>query len=159
MKCYPSSRAVAAHEARHAASLCVSDLVPLWVRSDWPTGELRGAVGLDWDGWDISDLALRDLLVATIQGPLGDGEFIADWPVDPAAWQDTGSEQDGRQIAFLADVLELDVVDWHFVMFRAERQARDPRYRRLVTAIRVALEDRELLFRDELVALMKETAG
>jgi hypothetical protein len=150
-----TSRSVAAHEAAHCASLIMNGLTPLWCRCDAPTQRLAGSVGLDWDGWEVDDRTLRAILVALLQGPAADGELKSDWPVNPDDWDDA-SRLDAEQISFISEVLALDAVDWHFVLFQVQKQGRDHRYRRLLVAIAQALEDHELLFRPELERIMQE---
>lgn len=144
----PSTRSTCWHEAAHCASLCLAGLTPLLVRVDWPSETLLGSVKMDWENHDPTPDVMREVLLAILQGPLSDGESVDrwDWPIDV----DT---RDGEQCAFLADVLNLDQVDFLQIVSKAQRLGRDRTFRRLLVDISAALEDKEVLVQPELQAL------
>ena len=142
------------HEAGHAASLCLSGLTPLLVRSDWPTETLLGQVKLDWENHDPTEDVMREVLVGVLQGPIAAGEVLEvwDWPINPDAVP-AECRRDAEQAAFVVDLLHLDQVDFLQIAFKAEHLGRDRTFRRLLVAISSALEEKELLFQDELQQL------
>lgn len=148
----PSTRAVAWHEASHAAALALAGMTPIWVRVDRPSESLLGSVRVDWEKHDPVPTNLRVVLIAALQGPISDGELVDDWPIDPSAWSD-GSRRDAEQAAFLADALKLDEVDWRFIVYKAQALGRERQFRQLVVEIANALEHHELLLLPELEAL------
>ena len=142
------------HEAGHAASLCLSGLTPLPVRSDWPTQTLLGQVKFDWEAHEPTEDVMREVLVSVLQGPIAEGEVLEvwDWPINPDAVTPE-CRRDAEQAAFIVDLLHLDQVDFLQIAFKATQLGRDRTFRRLLVAISSALEDKELLFKDELQQL------
>jgi hypothetical protein len=140
----PSDRAVAWHEASHAAALCLAGMVPKQVRTDWPDATTLGRVAIDWgDGPDHG--SAREVLRAILVGGMCDGlEGWDSWPVNPQHVPE-GARRDAEQARHLAEYLKLDRVGWAFHVWRAEQLAKQPRYRRLVVARASALEEREVL--------------
>jgi hypothetical protein len=156
----PSARALAWHEAGHAAALCVVGWPPAWVRIDWPSDSLLGSVGPDWESRDPDERTMRELLVSVLQGPISDGERrISDWPILPEQWK-AGNRRDAEQAAFIAHYLGIDrAADWGWFVFKAQRLGRTRRFRELVVAIASELERVEVLLRPELVHLTEGANG
>lgn len=157
----PPTRAIAAHEAAHAASLCISKMTPAVVRVDFPRAGGRtyaGKTTIDWDAHDPTDPAvMSDLLVAVLMGPLTEGVRVEDWPVDPSAWPDE-CQGDAEQALFIARWLDVrDQIDWLKFACRAGGRYRTFSYRRLAVAIAGELERVEVLFKPELVAITERT--
>jgi hypothetical protein len=99
---------------------------------------------------------MKDYLFAIVMGPISDGETAIDqWPIDPSAWHDRNTT-DGKLAAFIAEWLSFDNVDWLWITHKARSLGRQQHYRRLVVAISHALQDREVLFKHELVAIAQE---
>lgn len=154
MNMLPRTDSTVWHEASHAASLCLSGLVPVLVRCDWPTQTQLGSVRFDWTAFEPSELVMREILVSLLQGPLAEGEVLDhwDWPIDPDAVTPE-CRKDAEQAAFIVGLLHLDRVDFLQIAFKATQLGRDRTFRRLLVAISNALEDKELLFKDELQQL------
>ena len=145
------------HESHHAASLCLDGLTPLVVRTDWPTATLAGTVRPDWETHDIHEDTMRRLLVATLMGPISEGERVylhVAWPIDPADWNDA-CQADARQLAFVCQWLGIDLADYLKFVFAADKRAKDPLFRRLVVEI-AGLERDEMVLQPELQALTDE---
>lgn len=152
----PAARELAAHEAHHAAALLIFGWPPLVARIDWPTQEMAGSVRPDWGSRDPDERSMRDLLIATMMGPLSDGALrMEDYPPDPDDWPE-GAQRDIEQAAFIAQWLGLDRVDWVPAGYDAVALSRERRFKRLVVAIAERLERVELLLQPELIALAEE---
>ena len=159
MSVLPSTRTLAWHEAHHAAALCLSGLPPVWARIDWPEERLGGSVRVDWEHHDPDPGTLREVLIATLMGPICDAESrLDDWPIRAYEW-DVGNQRDAEQAAFLADVLGLDQVDWLGVVFKATTRSRERRFRELVVKIAGELERVEVVFQPELIRLAEGVSG
>ena len=102
MNMLPRTDSTVWHEASHAASLCLSGLVPVLVRCDWPTQTQLGSVRFDWTAFEPSELVMREILVSLLQGPLAEGEVLDhwDWPIDPDAVTPE-CRKDAEQAAFV----------------------------------------------------------
>lgn len=149
----PTDRELAYHEAAHAAHLCLVGLTPLCARVDWPTRNLAGSVQIDWEANDPDPGTLREVLIATLLGPLIDSGELRDldeWPVNPERWS---HQHDANTAAFIVDQLGLDQVDWLGVCFKTKRRAREFPYLRLVVAIADLLLERELVLQPELIEI------
>jgi hypothetical protein len=153
----PPDRAVAWHAAGHVSALVVLNWPPLVCRIDTPSDTLAGSCRPDWERRDINPESMKDLLLATLAGPLVDGEAAIDaWPIDPPSWKE-GNGRDAEQAAFIAHWLGIDNrVDWGWIAFQARKITRQRRFRQLVVAISRALQDREILGRDEIMQIAKE---
>jgi hypothetical protein len=152
----PSDRAVAWHEASHAAALCLAGMVPKQVRTDWPDATTLGRVAIDWgDGPDHG--SAREVLRAILVGGMCDGfEGWDSWPVSPEHVPE-GARRDAEQARHLAEYLKLDRVGWAFHVWRAQQLAKQARFRRLVVAIADRLEAIEVLDAGDLRALVAAT--
>ncbi len=154
----PPTRQTAMHEAHHAAALCLFGMPPLVVRCDWPEERRLGWTQLDWKHNTPDRETLCQVLVATLMGPVAEGQLIDSWPIDVDEWCEIGRE-DAEQVAFLADVLTFDVVDWHHAIFKAQRLAKRRDYAELVVAIATELERSELLLQPEVERLARQVMG
>jgi hypothetical protein len=147
-------RETAWHESYHAASLCLSGLVPELVRIDQPTNDDAGFTVMDWENHRLDKDTATEMLVGVLMGPLAEGDLKHDftWPIKPDEWQ-VGVRRDAKVARLLADFIGLDHVGWTWVLYRARSRAKDRRFRRLVVAIATALELKEILFKHELEEL------
>jgi hypothetical protein len=154
----PSSREIARHEAYHAAALCLAGLVPKCVQTDWPADSEPGAVTIDWGEHGYRNRAsAKSVLVAIVLGATTEGHEGWDWeswPIDPAKVAE-GARGDALLVRELADHFELDQVDWHHILWKAQQLGRHRDFRRLVVAIADELERIEVLTADDLRALME----
>jgi hypothetical protein len=156
----PSTRSTAWHEAAHAASLIMSGMTPAAVRVDQPAPDRLGSCQPNWEDHDLSPHNMRELVVSVILGPLNDGDItdLTEWPPDFSRWSEH-SEADAGQLCFLIDFLQLDQIAWLQLLTRAQRLARDSRFRQLTAAIAGPLEDRELLLKHELEEIATGVLG
>jgi hypothetical protein len=70
----PGSREIAWHEAFHAAALCLAGIVPVSVRTDWPSDLEAGEVKIDWGPGGYRDPArATDVLVSIVAGAFTEG--------------------------------------------------------------------------------------
>jgi hypothetical protein len=154
----PPARLIASHEASHAAALCLQAMVPKQVRIDWPKENEAGSMTIDWgdDGPD-RETAER-VLIAILLGAMTEGyEGWDKWPIDPDRFP-IGARRDAEQARHLAGCLGIaDRAMWGFYVWRADRLAGSPEFRRLVVAIADELERVEVLTADELRTLITST--
>ena len=150
MNVWPS--AIAWHEGAHAAGALALGLSPTGARIDWPQRGLLGLVSFDWGDDGITEDQARLLLVAVLTGALSETPAAdwAEWPPDADSLPATlGADVEAATV--LAKYIGVsDRAGWGFHLYRAERLARQPRYRRLLVAIASALEQREVLDGDDL---------
>jgi hypothetical protein len=155
----PGAREIAWHEAYHAAALCLAGLVPKSVRTDWPSDLEPGEVLIDWGPGGYRDPArAKDVLVSIIAGGLTEGPqgwALDNWPIDPWLMAE-GGRGDACSCRELAEHFGVDQVDWCHVLWKAEQLCRRRDFRRLVVRIAAELEDRELLYADDLRGLMEQ---
>jgi hypothetical protein len=154
----PTSSEIAWHEAYHAAALCIVGLVPLSVRTDWPSDLEAGEVRIDWGPGGYRDPArAKDVLVSIVVGALTEGKEgwgLTDYPPDPFAIAE-GGRGDALMARELIDHFEIDAVDWGHVVWKAQQLCKRRDFRRLVVRIAAELEAREVLSADDLRALME----
>jgi hypothetical protein len=153
----------AMHEAHHAAALCLAGFAPVWARIDRPRQDLAGSVRPDWDRWGMDDHVLREHLIATLMGPLGEGQLKADpdvctWPLVIEEWPDD-LHSDIDNAKHLCEALKYTQVDWLGAAYKAKVRARTQPFPRLVVAIARRLEEVELVLQDELIAISKTVTG
>jgi hypothetical protein len=157
----PGAHERAWHEAFHCAALCMAGLVPKCARTDFPYAHAAGEVKVDWGSGGYRDPArAKDVLVSIIAGGLTEGPqgwTGENFPIDPWAMAE-GARGDGAFARELAEHFDIDQVDWYHVLWKAEQLCRRPDFRRLVVRIAAELEDRELLYADDLRALMEPVA-
>ncbi len=146
------------HEASHAAALLLAGMTPAHARSDRPTDTTAGSVYIDWGDEGVTREKARAALIAILAGALmEDGLTAWEWPPDPAAVHPR-TANDAKQATTLATYLEFDRVDWSQYLYKAQRLARSPAFRRLVGAIERELKAREYLTGEELDEIAKEAA-
>jgi hypothetical protein len=154
----PGSHERAWHEAAHAAALCIAGLVPKSARSDFPNEREAGEVIIDWgEGGFRNGAAAKAVLVATIVGGTTEGPQGWDWdnwPIDQARMA-VGARGDARFVRTLLKHFEMDQVDWCHLLWQADQLWRRQDFRRLVVRISDELERVELLYPDDLRALME----
>jgi hypothetical protein len=154
----PSSRETARHEAYHAAALCLAGLVPIRVQTNWPTDHEPGAVTIDWGSGGYRDPArAKDVLVAVVAGALTEGNQgwgLDNWPIDPARMAE-GARGDALMARELVEHFEMDRVDSCHVLWQVGQLGRHRDFRRLAVRIAAELERVELLYADDLRALME----
>ena len=153
----PPAREVARHEAHHAAALCVLGMVPKQVRVDWPKADLAGFVTIDWgDGPDRA--TAERVLIAILLGGVTEGfDGWNDWPIDPGRLPN-GARHDAEQARHLAGYIGItDRAMWGFYVWKANRLARRPEFRRLAVAIADELERVEVLTAEDLRRLITTT--
>jgi hypothetical protein len=154
----PSGRQIAWHEAYHAAALCIVGLIPTCARTDWPSDLEAGEVTIDWGPGGYRDPArAKDVLVSTVAGALTEGNRGWDWenwPIDPWLVAE-GARGDALMARELVDHFELERIDWHHILWKADRLVRRQDFRRLVVRIANELERVEVLHADDLRALME----
>ena len=151
----PTSRAVAFHEACHAAALMLAGMAPHRARIDRPDDTTAGSVTIDW-GDGVNRESARAVLIALLVG--GTSECTAgwdEWPLDPEAVADFAG-RDAEQARHLAVYLKFDAVDWAHVRWQARQLGRQRDFRRLAVAIADELEDREVLEREDLDRIHRE---
>jgi hypothetical protein len=153
----PPAREVARHEAYHAAALCLQGMVPKEVRIDWPEADVAGSMTIDWGDGPDRDTAKR-VLVAILLGGMTEGYQNWDnWPIDPDRMP-VGARRDARQARHLAEYIGIaDRPMWLFYVWKANRLAGSPEFRRLVVAIADELERVEVLTADDLRTLITST--
>lgn len=153
----PPAREVARHEAYHAAALCLLGMVPKEVRIDWPKEDQAGSVKIDWGDGPDRDTAKR-VLIAMLLGGMTEGyESWTLWPVDPERMP-IGARRDAEQARHLAEYIGItDRVMWLFYVWKANRLAGSPEFRRLVVAVADELERVEVLTADDLRTLITST--
>jgi hypothetical protein len=154
----PGGRERAWHEAYHAAALCIAGLVPTCVRTDFPNEHEAGAVTINWGEGGYRDPAkAKAVLVSIVLGGLTEGRAgweWDNWPIDPCQMAE-GAVGDGLMARELIEHFEMDRVDWAHVLWRADQLGRRRDFRRLVVRIADELERVELLYADDLRALME----
>jgi hypothetical protein len=153
---FPPSRAIAFHEASHAAALLLAGMPPTAVRVDRPDETTAGQVTLDW-GDGIDPDKAEAVLVAILLGGMEEG-FAGwrDWPVDPQRLP-VGARRDAEQAARLAAYLRLDEAGWLHAVWKAHRLGRRPDFRALAVAIANELERVEVLDADDLRRIHEAT--
>ena len=158
---YPSGWRTARHEANHAAALCIAGLVPKCARTDLPAGafgyDAAGSVDIDWGERGYRDPgAAKSVLVALVLGATTEGAAgwgWETWPIDPANVAQ-GARGDAVLVLELLDHFDMDRADWVDVLWQARRLGRRQDFRRLVARITDELERVEVLYADDLKALM-----
>jgi hypothetical protein len=152
----PGARERARHEAYQAAALCLAGLVPKCARTDFPD-DAAGSVDIDWgEGGYRNPASAKAVLVALVLGATTEGYEgwqWDNWPVDPAKVAE-GARGDALMVRELVEHFELDQVDWHHVLWKAEQLGRRQDCRRLVVAIADELERVEVLDAQDLEALL-----
>jgi hypothetical protein len=83
----------------------------------------------------------------------GRGWEWANWPIDPFLMAE-GGRGDALMARELVAHFDLEQVDWCHVLWKAEQLCRRQDFRRLVVRIAAELERVELLYADDLRALM-----
>jgi hypothetical protein len=153
----PGGRERAWHEAYHCAALCIAGLVPKCARTDFPHDGAAGSVDIDWgEGGYRNPAAAKAVLVSIILGGTTEGRQgweWDNWPIDPRQMAE-GAVGDALMARELLDHFEMDQVDWCHVLWQADRLGRRQDFRRLVVRVADALERVELLYADDLRALM-----
>jgi hypothetical protein len=153
----PGAREIAWHDAYHAAALCLAGMVPKCVRTDWPSDLEAGEVTIDWGPGSYRDPArATNVLVSVVAGGFtegGRGWEWANWPIDPFLMAE-GGRGDALMARELVAHFDLEQVDWCHVLWKAEQLCRRQDFRRLVVRIAAELERVELLYADDLRALM-----
>jgi hypothetical protein len=154
----PGSHERAWHEAAHASALCIAGLVPTCARTDFPHDDAAGSVYIDWGEGGYRDPArANDVLVSVVAGAFTEGPqgwTWDNWPIDPFKVAE-GAVGDALMARELVEHFGLGVADWAHVLWKAEQLCRRRDFRRLVVRIAAELEDRELLYADDLRALME----
>ena len=154
----PSSRQVAWHEAYHAAALCLAGLVPRSVSIRWPVDFAAGDVEIDWGPGGYRDpTRAKDVLTAVVVAAHTEGKEgweITNWPIDPFLMAE-GGRGDAAVAGELFEHFGLDQVDWCQVLWKADKLGRRRDFRRLVVRIARALEPVDVLYADDLRALME----
>ncbi len=153
----PPAREVARHEAYHAAALCVQRMVPKVVRIDWPEAHAAGSMTIDWGDGPDRDTAKR-VLIAVLLGGMTEGfDGWDDWSIHPERMP-VGARRDAKQARHLAGYIGIsDRPMWMFCVWKANKLAGSPEFRRLVVAIADELERVEVLTADDLRTLMTST--
>jgi Phage integrase family len=104
----PSDRAVAWHEAHHAAGMLLGGVTPTCARVDWPAAGLLGSVRFEWSGGEPNEVEARHLLVAVLLGALTDGSDGWDrWPLEPDRIPE-GARRDAETAAVLAKFIGVE---------------------------------------------------
>ena len=154
----PGGRERARHEAYHCAALCLAGLVPKCARTDFPHTGAAGSVDIDWgEGGHRNPAAAKAVLVAIVLGGTSEGHQgweWDNWPID-AGQMAEGAVGDALMARELFDHFEMDRVDWCHVLCQADKLGRRQDFRRLVVRIADELERVELLYADDLRALME----
>ena len=129
--------ATARHEAGHVAALIMSARVPASVSIDWPETEALGLTSLDFNHDGVNPDSAPVFIRAILLGPLSAGKagWPPEWPLDRDA-----TDCDTRQLAILANYLELDEGGWYSLVRQARFVARSDTFKRLVSLIASALE-------------------
>jgi hypothetical protein len=154
----PGSRERAWHEAAHASALCIAGMVPTSARTDFPAEHEAGAVIIDWgEGGFRNRASAKAVLVAIILGGTTEGQQgweWDNWPIDPARMAE-GARGDAVSARKLLEHFKLDRVDWCHLLWQADQLWRRQDFRRLLLRIADELERVELLYADDLRALME----
>ena len=137
------------HEAYHCAGLCIAGLVPKCARTDFPHDGAAGSVDIDWGAGGPCSSRLFWAGPPRVTGA-GSGD---NWPID-AGQMAEGAVGDALMARELFDHFEMDRVDWSHVLWPADKLARRQDFRRLVVRIADELERAELLYADDLRALI-----
>jgi hypothetical protein len=136
----------------------MAGLVPRCARTDFPRDGAAGSVDIDWgEGGHRDPAAARDVLVAIVLGGTSEGHRgweWDNWPID-AGQMAAGAVGDALMARELAEHFDMDRVDWCHVLWQADRLGRRQDFRRLVVRIADELERVELLYADDLRALME----
>jgi hypothetical protein len=153
-------RSTAIHEAHHVAAMSVLGLTPKHARIDHPRDGLAGSCSVDWDDDGVDERKARRLLVAIVVGGTVEGGQGWDvWPIDPDNVA-PGARGDAEHAAIVCEYVGItDRASWLFVLFKANRLARKPEFRRLAVAISEELERVEVLDADDLRKLIEETGA
>jgi hypothetical protein len=155
----PGGRERAWHEAYHCAGLCIAGLVPKCARTDFPHDGAAGSVDIDWgEGGHRNRAAAKAVLVSIVLGGTTEGwqgwEWD-NWPID-AGQMAEGARGDALLVRELMEHFELDRVDWHHILWKAEQLGRRQDFRRLVVRIANELERVEVLTAQDLEDLTTE---
>jgi hypothetical protein len=136
MAAYDRAR-LARHEAGHTVGLILSGRVPARVSADWPFEGVQGVTTLDFSDDGITPDSAPDFALMILLGPLAEAKpgWPLEWPLDQNA-----SSRDARQLAVLADYLDLDEEGWRSLVRQAEEIAAGAAFRHLVSVIAAALE-------------------
>lgn len=135
--------------------------LPGWCRTalgpTFPTMAPPGPVDIDWGkGGHRNPAAAKAVLVAIVLGGTTEGwrgwEWD-NWPID-AGQMAEGAVGDALMARELAEHFEMDRVDWCHVLWQADKLGRRQDFRRLVVRIADELERVELLYANDLRALM-----
>jgi hypothetical protein len=154
----PGGRERAWHEAYHCAGLCLAGLVPRCARTDFPHAGAAGSVDIDWgEGGHRNPAAAKAVLVSIVLGGTSEGHRgweVENWPID-AGQMAAGAVGDALMARELIEHFGLGQVDWCHVLWQAQQLGRRQDFRRLVVRIADELERVELLYADDLRALME----
>ena len=132
-------------------------LVPKCARTDFPAAGAAGSVDVDWGEGEHREPGVprpflsRIVLGGTTEG--WQGWEWDNWPID-AGQMAEGGVGDALMVRELFEHFEMDRVDCCPVLWRADRLGQCQDFRRLVVRIADELERVELLYADELRALM-----
>ena len=145
------------HEAYHCAGLCIAGLVPKCARTDFPHDGAAGSVDIAWgEGGHRNPAAAEAVLVAIVLGGTTEGRQgweWDNWPIDVRQMAE-GAVGDALMARELIEHFEMDRVDWCHVLWQADRLGRRQDFRRLVVRVADELERVELLYADDLRALI-----
>ena len=144
----PFDRAeVARHEAGHAAWEVLNGRLPLSVTIDWPETWVFGRVRLDLRHYGVNPETAPGMIIGIMLGPLAEGMagWPLGWPLDPDPL-----DQDARQIAILAEYLELDEDGWDSLVRQAVTVSESEAFTDLVRLLSYGLERVEEVNQDQL---------
>jgi hypothetical protein len=138
---------VARHEAGHVAAWLLSGRVPASVTIDWPEPHVFGRMTRDRTVDGVSPENAADFMLSILLGPLAEAQpgWPPEWPLDPHA-----KDQDARQLAILADYLDLDEDGWFSLVKQAQYVAKSEAFKRMVAVIASALERVDSLSAEEI---------
>jgi hypothetical protein len=123
----------------------------------WPKEDQAGFVAIDWGDGPDRATAKRVLVAILLGGMTESFDGWDDWPIDPDRMP-IGARRDARQARHLAEYIGItDRATWLFYIWKANKLAGSPEFRRLVVAIADELERVEGLTADDLRTLMTST--
>ena len=131
--------------------------MPKCARTDFP-GDAAGSVDVDWgEGGYRNPAVAKAVFVAVVLGGTTEGWHgweWGNWPIDPREMAER-AVGDALMARELIEHFEMDRVDWCQVLWLAEQLGRRQDFRRLVVRIADELERLEVLYADDLRALME----
>jgi hypothetical protein len=141
------------HEAGHVAGSIMTGRMPAAVTADWPHLDTLGITTSDIERYPISVEVAHSHLIESFCGPLAQKRagWPLPWPLDRKA-----RTSDARQIALLADALELDEAEYREITDRAQEVAGSPDFHHIVGLVSRALEMRDPLDADDLGRLIPD---